>query len=353
MGEITTRYGQVGTNNPQETRDIIRTGKNLNKKNSTTAFQQAVLEAQAKHEQQRKKGYVASKKAAIAGELDKIIKGGVQPMLAHTYAKNGHKINFPCTGQPKLDGVRCIAVIKNGKCTLWSRTRKPINSVPHIIHELEKLFAGQTITLDGELYNHDYHDNFEDLIDIIRADEPQENHSIIQYHVYDLVNLDKPCSQRLLELSSFLETEKASRIAPSLQRVVPRTLDSQDDIEKYHNECREANYEGCMVRNIDSKYENKRSYNLQKVKIMQDAEFPIVGFQEGRGKLQGHIGKFLCTTPEGKEFGAKLRGKLSRLKEYFDDHTLWKGKQLTVTFQAYTKDGIPRFPVGKAIRDYD
>jgi len=47
------------------------------------------------------------------------------------------------------------------------------------------------------------------------------------------------------------------------------------------------------------------------------------------------------------------KGKLANLKKYFIYHDLWKGKKLTVQYQNLTQDGIPRFPVGIAIRDYE
>jgi hypothetical protein len=38
---------------------------------------------------------------------------------------------------------------------------------------------------------------------------------------------------------------------------------------------------------------------------------------------------------------------------YWNDQRNLIGKMLTVKFQERTKDGIPRFPVHKAIRDYE
>src|SRR5271170_2967006 len=80
--QIITEYGQVGTENPQTTTDVIREGKNIGKRNETTAAEQALLEAQAKWEKQKKRGYVESMDAAQAGETDALITGGIVPMTA-------------------------------------------------------------------------------------------------------------------------------------------------------------------------------------------------------------------------------------------------------------------------------
>ena len=85
----------------------------------------------------------------------------------------------------------------------------------------------------------------------------------------------------------------------------------------------------------------------------QDAEFEIVGVQEGCGRLQGHVGSFVCKTLTDSEFNVKMMGSNSNLKTLWENKELWEGKKLTVQFQTYSSYGIPRFPVGKAIRDYE
>ena len=76
----------------QVTSDTIKEGKNIGKANETSVFQQACAEAQSKWEKKKKSGYVETLKAAKAGEVDAIITGGIEPMLAHSYSKSGDKI---------------------------------------------------------------------------------------------------------------------------------------------------------------------------------------------------------------------------------------------------------------------
>jgi DNA ligase-1 len=122
----------------------------------------------------------------------------------------------------------------------------------------------------------------------------------------------------------------------------------------YFNLFRAEQYEGAMLRNKDSKYVNKRSYDLLKLKEFDDDEFEIIGIEEGRGKLAGHVGAFVCKTSDGKTFLAKMSGDTEKLADYFKDHSLWSGKRLTVQYQGLTgKERVPRFPVGKSIRDYE
>jgi DNA ligase 1 len=346
-GEIVTIYGQLNTDSPQRTADLVTAGKNAGKKNATTAFQQATKEATSKWEKQKKKGYVDSVDAAIAQEVDEeMVAGGIFPMLAQSFSKHATKIAWPCYVQPKLDGIRCIAIVKNGKATLWSRTRKAITSMPHIIAELEANFSD--VILDGELYVHQLRDNFEKIVSLVRQETPAEDHNIVQYHVYDMIS-NKIFADRNDELANLLSTVDFNVIVPV------QTGMAQDEIgvTEIFTQARAQGYEGVMLRNGDGKYEqNKRSYSLQKVKEFADAEYRIIGVQEGRGKLQGHVGAFICTTEDGKEFLAKMSGSLDNLKKMFDDSILWQGKRLTVQFQGLTTaNGVPRFPVGLRIRE--
>jgi DNA ligase-1 len=48
-----------------------------------------------------------------------------------------------------------------------------------------------------------------------------------------------------------------------------------------------------------------------------------------------------------------MKGKLIDLKEYFENQNKVLGKLLTVQYFELTPDGIPRFPVGASIRDYE
>ncbi len=343
-GAIVTKYGQVD-GAIQTTIDTVTEGKNIGKKNETSAVEQAQTEAKSKWEKQKKKGYVESIEAAKAGEVDELIEGGIFPMLAQKYRDHAKKIVFPALAQKKLDGSRCVAIIKNGKASLWTRTRKPIKSMPHIVKALEEQFEGITVTFDGELYHHDFHNLFNKLMELVRPDEPRPGHEKVQYHIYDVVN-DKPFSER----SSIIDR---ANLALPLVPVKTIKVANEDEMTSLFVEFVEEGYEGLMIRNAASKYEQgKRSYGLQKVKEFVDDEFDIVGVQEGRGAMAGRA-IFICKTKNGQEFTCKMEGPLDGLRKYLTNSLLWKNKKLTVKYQNLTEDGIPRFPVGKAVRDYE
>ena len=338
--DIITTYG-ILNGKMQSTSDTISQGKNQNKSNSTNHFQQACQEATSKWEKKKKKGYVLTIDSAKAKEVDSVITGGIEPMLAHSYSKSGDKISYPAFSQPKLDGIRCIAIKKGEEVTLWTRSRKPINSCPHIIASIKENFIGKDIILDGELYNHALKSNFEKIVHAVKRDEPTNDSALIEYHVYDVIN-DLPFIERSKNINTL--------IAPLVAVTTEMVNDCVQMVEKFNN-YKAQGFEGLMVRTIDSLYEHKRSYNLQKVKEFEDAEYLIINAVEGRGKLSGTLGTFTCQTASGAIFDVKLTGNQEENAKYLSDHTLWKGKYLTVKYQGLTtKTSVPRFPVGLRIK---
>lgn len=359
---ITTTYGQVG-GTMQTTSDTVTEGKNQGKKNATTPAQQAVAEAKAKWEKQRKKGYVEDLAAATAGKFDDVIEGGVVPMLAKTFDEHGHKLVYPVAVQPKLDGHRCVAVIEvavlesmppqpQATVTLWTRTRKRIKSMPHIEAELKSVVEVAMVNeptmpshfvLDGELYSHSHRDRFEELTSLIRPDEPRPGHDVVEYHVYDVVG-DAGFLQRFKRLEHLFATCKHVHLV--------KTVHCVDEAAVAHNydHFKRLGYEGAMVRSLDRGYDHKRSDALLKMKDFVDAEFKVVRLEEGRGKLQGHVGACVCVTADGKEFCVKVAGATEKLREAWATKS-WVNKWLTVKYQNLSSDGIPRFPVGLRFRD--
>ena len=365
---IVNNYGQVG-GKIQESEELVREGKNIGKANETTAWQQAQAQAKARWEKQLKKGYAQTIEDAEAGVTDDVIEGGVFPILAHKFAEQGHKIKYPALAQPKLDGHRCTSqrdvdtTIVNEQLSkstlsvsLWSRTRKIIPALPHINVAIERasLRIGFDFErLDGELYHHDYRNNFEDLTSFIRQEEPKEGHEVVQYHVYDIPDENLTNKERYEILESLRPVFENTPI-----KIVETVIvNNEDELYAYLDDCLARGYEGCMARNMDGKYEYKRSYNLQKLKKFDDDEFRIVDLKVGnKGSMAGKA-VFICEKyrdeqplPVGETFDVKLRGNMDELTKYADDPSLVIGKILTVKFQGYTKYGKPRFPVGERFR---
>jgi len=299
---IVNNYGQVG-GKIQESIEKVLEGKNIGRSNETTALDQALAQAQSRWEKQLKKGYVQNIDDAQAGVVDDLIEGGVFPILAHKFSEQEKKIKYPALAQPKLDGHRCTSQYDDGVVTMWSRTRKPILSIPHIVNALEN--CGLADRFDGELYHHDYRENFEDLTSLITPDEPKEGHEVIQYHVYDLALPNLTNYERYLILEMMRPVFENSPV----HIVETRMVDNREELIQAYEDFMEQGYEGAIVRNVDGKYVYKRSYDLQKIKFFDDDEFRIIDIKVGtKGSMAGRA-IFICERiredqklPEGVTF---------------------------------------------------
>jgi ATP-dependent DNA ligase len=92
-----------------------------------------------------------------------------------------------------------------------------------------------------------------------------------------------------------------------------------------------------------------------KFKDFHDAEATIIGYEIGKGKREGTLGKFIMQDYEGNEFGCPP-GKgynykdLANMLENIHDYI---GEYATFTYFERTKAGSYRHPHYKAIRNYE
>lgn len=301
-------------------------GKNQGRRNATTSETQARSEITSHYTKRRDRGYFDD-----ITRIDQV--PFTRPMLAQDWSSHGTKVRFPVFVQPKLDGIRCIAR-RDG---LWTRNGKPITSVPHILEDLLEglFFRHPDLILDGELYNHDLRDNFNEITSIVRTRDPVEKaRGMIFLHVYDFVS-PQPFSERLRAL-------KVAALPPSLRLVPTFEVEDREHLDRLYGEFIEQGYEGQMIR-LDRGYEHKRSPALLKRKEFLTSEFPVVTVEEGNGSWRGHVKRFVMRLPDGRTFGAGVRGSQDRLRD------LWTSRAnpdwATVRYFTPTPDGVPRFPV--------
>lgn len=332
---ICVTHGQVG-GKLQDKLTYVSEGKNIGRANETTYYEQAISEAKSKWAKQKDKLYLESNEVYQSFN--------VRPMLAQSYEKHAHKIQFPCYVQPKLDGIRCLASAGG----LYSRQGKQFKVLDHIEAALTVFFEQYPdFILDGELYCHDK--DFQSIVSGIKRDEKNDITSQIEYHIYDCIMTD---SHTYNHRTEFLHICPSLIKAKPIQLVQTVKCEDADEISTLHNEFVGLGYEGIMLRNRFGLYQpDKRSYDLQKVKSFKDDEFKIVGVEEDKNNQA----VFICVTNEGTEFNVKPKGDDELRRSYLNSADELLGKMLTVRFFDYTdsKSPVPRFPVGIAPRNYE
>ena len=357
---ITKRGYKDGKMQYSET--TVTEGKNIGKKNQTTPYQQAISEAKTAWMKKCESGYVPiedatvedATTAATAATEDEPVEQPVSrskgidasvplPMLAHDYNKRGKSIQFPCFVQRKLDGTRCVGIPEQG---LFSRNRKSYPHMEHIVEELNKL--PPHMVLDGELYSTEL--TFQEIVGLVKRETLKvgdaEKQQKIQFHVYDIIN-EMPYSHRHDTLQGLFDQYKFKHLV----LVQTEDCESEEKMKEMHAQYVENGYEGIMLRNKHGSYENNRSVHLQKYKEFFDMECKIVGYKEGEGAESGCV-IWICEL-NSKQFACRPRGTREEREILFQEGDAYIGKMLSVRYQEMTDDGLLRFPVGLAIRDYE
>ena len=272
--------------------------------------------------------------------------------------------------QPKLDGVRCLIQYENkplkniddlsGQLTenvvvAYSRTGKEWKNIDHILEELIPFFEKYpNVILDGELYNHDFKNDFEKIISMVRKTKPSawdrvESKLCVQFHCYDIIDEKLPYLQR----KEFIN-QSLMLLGNSVHTLDTYRVRDTEAVEVNHEEFLELGYEGSILRK-NTPYECKRSWTLMKVKDFSDAEALIVGYEEGKGKREGTLGKFLMQDEDGNKFGCPP-GKgynYQDMRDILNNIHKYMGQTATFTYFERTKAGSYRHPLFKGLRNYE
>ena len=289
------------------------------------------------------------------------------PMLARTYGDEDGR--GKTLVQPKLDGVRMLTLLlPDGRVRLFSRTGHSFDHlIPVIFPRASKMGEPGTL-LDGELYVHG--EGFQAIVSAVK-DRGLAGPLVprLAYHLYDAIlpGAAGKAAPYAARRKAIADAAAAAGGGHRLEVVPTAEADGRADVERLMRKWNKAGgYEGVMVRDPDAPYEpGKRSRSLLKYKRFDDAEFEIVGHEEATGKDRGTV-VFVCSNGRGKgskgaegtkgpdaTFRVRPTGTRAERAKMLRDVDSLVGKMLTVRFQGRTDGGLPRFPVGVAVRDYE
>lgn len=413
-GVYWTQSGIENTSKPIiSAKTYIDKGKNIGRKNYTTPFTQAILDAKSDYDYKIRKGNVLNKSDIMSGEItmddlfEKQHRGDkpwrVFAMAVHDVNKNNNwkHVEYPCYLQPKLDGTMFI-VVCHPKLPLmklsdisvnidsYSRGRENYEGQEHILLELYQVlnkYPGLHIT--GELWKKGY-----GLQDISGASRRQLDSKIktdaikLDFNVFDCFYIDQEQTFEernaiLNDIMSDLDDYFAKENNPDKDRYVKLIpsyiVKNKDELDIKYKLFLEENMEGGIIRNIDSLYEvgidkEKRSYKTLKIKPRPDAEWPVINFKDGEGKEKGAIIWICAENDEGvkertkkddiiplenrKTFSVtpnmpyELRYKI--YEKCVNDKNFFekiKGQLITINYSILSKDLLPQQPKMIMFRD--
>lgn len=263
----------------------------------------------------------------------------------------------------KTDGGRCVAIKRNGITTLMSRQGKVWNGL-HEIEDAINNLSEDNIVLDGELTIYDFlnypsDEVYKATMKIVSSkDEDKKGITLNCFDILTVDEWDNGCKtiqkDRRIHLDKLLTENKSKALfcLPSLY--IGKDPSKVSELMKTIVE--PNNWEGLVIKTVNSLYEHKRSKTWLKVKQMETYDLRIVDTFEGENALVGKLGGFIAevTLPDGKFVHTKIGSGFSLV----DRSDLWLikdsliGKAIEVQgFELTTNDKSDsysiRFPVFK------
>jgi DNA ligase-1 len=239
-------------------------------------------------------------------------------MLAHDGLKNEKYITGKKLLEPKLDGVRVLTVINAGNktATMYSRNGKLLENFAHITEAIEAnidLFE-RSVVLDGEMVS----SSFQALMKQVhrKSDVQSEDARLMLFDILPLSEFqagESTMGQRrrtnlLKSMQATFDKIGSIDIIPQ-QEVDLDTYVGELEFKQYNKDAIEAGFEGIMIKDVDAKYENKRSRSWLKMKPFIEVSLTAVAVEEGTGKNAGRMGAVLFEgTDDGKFITVSVGG---------------------------------------------
>ena len=266
----------------------------------------------------------------------------------------------------KLDGVRCLAVVKNNDIKFYSRLGHEYTSLSVLHGALSMILPRDWEgVLDGELCVIDDNDNENFKLAVSEVKRKTEQMQRPHYKVFDCLTLDEFYGKK--ESANYsVRLEKARELLERLKTPFASVLTAvrytPNNFMRSQAIVAQKGYEGLILRS-DTPYRSGRTSDLLKVKQFVDAEYQIEDFK-GTTKLM----KGLSGTMEPVEcLGSVVirhKGNPVDVGSGFSDAQridIWRnqekylGKTITVKYfeeseDAYGKPSL-RFPIFKGFRE--
>lgn len=307
--------------------------------------------------------YSESELNEILGEIITSQDGIPKPMLAKQSDKvtNIKTFDKEYYASRKIDGLRALIYMgDDGELHTASRGAMNYDSAmveilthPDLI-EYFKNYPG--LILDGEVYRHGM--SLQKINSIARTQVKATDYSVLQFYLYDIVDLQLPFEKRLEKINELakdlnltFEPERTFNDNELRIQVVPHEkISGWNNIKSLHDKYVSEGWEGVVIRLADSLYKpNSRTNSWIKVKQYKDSEFKIIGYELG---LRGNEDMtFRCITEDGIEFLAKPWGDRELKDWYIENFNEECLNQYAVVKYFYlSDDGTPLQPSVKCVR---
>lgn len=218
------------------------------------------------------------------------------------------EIKYPTYVDPKLDGLRMIAIKESGVVTLYSRGGQIFENFPQITQAIKDL-PEDNVVFDGEVMA-DTAASWNDTQSVAFSSAGKKDDSGMFYNIFDCMAAYRwraqDCPKEYLARLAWLELlllDKANPVSPLLRMVQGKEVADEAELLAFYEECLAQGYEGIMVKDLTAPYRFKRSKAVRKLKPVATYEGVITGFYLGNpnSKWAQGFGGFTVRLPGGAE----------------------------------------------------
>jgi DNA ligase-1 len=271
-------------------------------------------------------------------------------MLAHKFEEK--RITFPIAVEPKYDGVRCLAMVKNDEVKFFSRTGKEYLNYEHIGVDLLTLLEKSGITEDWVFDGEAMAETFNETVGSARRSGGNALDS--KYYYFESMSAKDfeegnklPHAKRRAAMNEMTGQNLEYDYIVKTPMIIAKNLDNIMDM--YTRILGEGG-EGVIVKPLRGLYQRKRSYDWLKIKDMNSADCVIRGTFEGEGTMVGTLGGFIVDFKDVEvRVGSGLTGAMRSL--VWSDRGSVNGKMIEVQYHEVTPDGSLRHPRFIKFRD--
>lgn len=253
----------------------------------------------------------------------------------------------------KLDGIFCSTRVEDGTVTFTSRNGKPILGLTDLEKEYSQKPNGWyhgELLYDGEA--EDRKALYRKTVSEVNADK--ENKKVV-HRLFSFTKLEDWQNETSITYKEELEQLKLVVNDKNIFLVqeIGRGTGSDYAVSELQRIKETTDWEGLMLRYLDSKYEFKRSKNLIKLKQSYTLDLKIIGFEEGSGKYENQLGAFIVDY-KGFPLGVGSGLKEDERIDFWNRKDELLGKIIEISYwdETHDVDGKPslRFPVFERLR---
>ena len=248
-------------------------------------------------------------------------------MLADDSAKHEKKMIGDVLLEPKLDGVRVIAIcdVDRDEVKMFSRNGKELSNFPVILKQFDEILdqLSDSMVFDGEVMSED----FQTLMrEIHRKAGAKTDDAIL--NLFDCLTLEEfkagGSDVDLLTRKDILESYHFGDNIKVISGTRMNLTEDRDRFIDFNKMCIDKGFEGIMVKPVTGAYECRRSTLWLKVKPFIEVSLTVIDTEEGTGRNAGKLGALIV---EGEDSGKFIRTNVGSGLSDADRESYWKDRE--------------------------